>query len=200
MSGVFNAKERSLGTKGDLRTLRKEGFVPGVVYGVKKDPVLVSINAKELAAQCKSLQFFSRILTLNIGNNQETVLTKAIQNDPVTDEPIHIDFQRIDPQSKIKVFVPIHFINQDKSPGIKMGGSLNIIIHSLEVYSLPTAIPESFQIDLNGVKSGTSFYLKNLKFPDSVTPVNPERDSILGTIVSARGSKKSAEGESSEAE
>ena len=127
---ILSAKSRENNGSGPARALRREAKVPGIIYGDKKDPEMISVNFKDLAREYQTSNFFSKVFTLDIDGRKQDVIAKDIQLHPVSDAPLHVDFQRVNKHSKVNVFVPIKFINEDKSPAIKRGGALNIIIHS----------------------------------------------------------------------
>ena len=160
--------------------------MPGVIYGDEKAPVLVSVGEKELIAECYASAFLGHVIEAKIGAKLEKFLPKQIEFDPVTDRPVHIDFLRISKNSKVKVSIAIEFVNEDKSPGIKKGGIVNVVVHKLECLCSPDAIPEKLTIDLSGKDIGDGFMLDKLDLPKGVTPVNAERDAVIATIVSSR--------------
>jgi large subunit ribosomal protein L25 len=172
--------------KNEARRLRYGGFVPGVIYGDSKEPTLVAIDAKELAAECYSSAFLGHIIEATIGEVSERFLPKKVAFHPVTDLPIHVDFQRIAKDSKVKVGIAIEFSNEDKAPGIKRGGVLNVVVHRLECHCSPDAIPEKIVVDLSGTEIGDSILLQNVQLPPGVSVANAEKDSIIATLVGAR--------------
>ena len=163
--------------------LRCNGFVPGIIYGNKKDPVMISIQEKELANQCASSVFFNTVLSLNINSTVEKVLPKEVTYHPVTGKILHVDFIRVSKGTKIKAFIPVEFINEDKAPGIKKGGLINLVVHKLECFVDPVSIPEKIELDLTGKEIGENFLLDDIKLPKGVKAVNAERDAVLATIV-----------------
>lgn len=194
MASNIIVTERTSSGKKAARKLRHEGFVPGVIYGDDKAPVMVSVGEKELIAECYSLSFLGHVIEAKIGSKTEKFLPKEIEFDPVTDRPVHIDFLRVSKNSKVKVSIAIEFVNEDKSPGIKKGGIVNVVVHKLDCFCSPDAIPEKLSIDLSGKDIGDGFLLENMELPEGVSPVNPERDSVIATIV---GSNVGADDESS---
>lgn len=186
MASNLIVTERSASGKKSARKLRHEGFVPGIIYGDNKEPVMVSVGEKELVAECYSLSFLGHVIEAKIGSHTEKFLPKEIEFDPVTDRPVHIDFLRVSKNSKVKVSIAIEFVNEDKSPGIKKGGIVNIVVHKLDCFCSPDSIPEKLVIDLSGKDIGDGFLLENMKLPEGVSPVNPERDSVIATIVGSK--------------
>ncbi|MDR0630777.1 MAG: 50S ribosomal protein L25/general stress protein Ctc [Holosporales bacterium] len=188
-SGLKISKRNCSGTK-ESKKLRYDCLVPGVIYGAKKEPILVSVGEKELKSECRSNAFFNRIIEVNIGSNVEKIIPKNVDFHPVSDNPIHIDFQRISKDSKIKLLIPIEFKNEDKAPGLKKGGIINVIVYKLECHCPFDSMPEKIILDLTDKEIGDSIILSEIKLPKGVTPANPERDSIIATIVGARSAKE----------
>lgn len=186
MASNLVVSERTATGKKAIRKLRQEGFVPGVIYGANKEPVLVSVQEKELLAECYTLAFLGHIIEAKIGSKTEKFLPKEIDFDPVTDRPVHIDFLRVSKNSKVKVSIAVEFINEDKCPGIKKGGVINIVVHRLECLCSPDSIPEKIIVDLTDKDLGESFLLENLDLPNDIVPVNRERDAVIATLVESR--------------
>ncbi|MBQ9440848.1 MAG: 50S ribosomal protein L25/general stress protein Ctc [Alphaproteobacteria bacterium] len=179
----FAVKNRDKSGARNARKLRLQGFVPGIVYGDNKDPLMISISEKELTKECSTSSFFNSVLTLNIDSKVERVLPKEVTYHPVTGRVIHVDFMRVSKGSKVKIQIPVETINEDKAPGIKKGGIINLVVYKLECYVDPDNIPEKIELDLTGKEIGESFLLDKIQLPSGVKPVNPERDSVLATIV-----------------
>lgn len=202
MTSSLIISARDVSGKRAIRKLRHEGYIPGIIYGDNKEPVLVSVKEKELLAECYTLAFLGHVIEAKIGNKTEKFLPKEIEFDPVTDRPVHIDFLRVSKNSKVKISVAIEFANEDKCPGIKKGGVINIVVHRLECFCSPEAIPERLVVDLTDKDMGHSFLLKDLNLPEGVSPANPERDAVIATLVGSRISaddSESSEGTSTEA-
>lgn len=187
MSGKLNISVRIPGGKKEARRLRYEGKIPGVIYGSGM-PVSVSVDAKALEQVCYSSAFFSHVIEVKLDGKTEHILPREIDYNPVTDRPIHIDFQRISQDSKIKIHVAIEFIDEEKSPGMKKGGVLNTVVHQLECLCPASDIPEKFVLSLAGKEIGDSLLLTDIVLPTGVEPVNAERDSVIATLVSSRTS------------
>ena len=186
MASNLVVTERNASGKKVARKLRRDGYVPGVIYGDEKSPVLVSVGEKELIAECYTSAFLGHVIEAKIGAKLEKFLPKQIEFDPITDRPMHVDFLRVSKNSKVKVNIAMEFVNEEKSPGIKKGGIVNVVVHKLECLCSPDAIPEKLTIDLSGKDIGDGFMLVDLALPKGVTPVNAERDAVIATIVSAR--------------
>lgn len=181
------------------RRLRHEGFIPGVIYGSDKAPVSISISARELIRLCYSSSFFNTIFDIKIGKEDEKIIPRDIAFHPVKDTPVHVDFQRIDKNSKVKVNVPIEFINEDKSPGLKKGAVLNIVHYHLECYCSVASIPEKFVFDLTGKEIGDGLTVGDLKLSDTLKTLPSE--TVIATLVGAKtASSDDSDSEGSSAE
>jgi len=200
---VLNAEMRERAGKGAARATRRAGRVPAVIYGDKKDSVMISIDPKELTKFIKTGSFFAHLVEIKAGKDSHRVIARDIQLDPVSDRPLHIDFMRVTKGSKIAVNVPIHYLNEEASPGLKQGGVLNVVRHEVELYVSPEAIPEFIEFDLDGIEMGDSIHISAVTLPDGVKPTITDRDFTIATIA-APSSVKSAgvdeeEGEEGEA-
>ncbi|MBM3468851.1 MAG: 50S ribosomal protein L25/general stress protein Ctc [Alphaproteobacteria bacterium] len=180
---TINASPRTLAGTGGARAVRTSGMVPGIVYGNKKDPEMIALEPRSLMAECMQPGFFSKLYSLSINGAQQEVLAKHVQFHPVTDRPLHVDFMRVSKGAKVHVFVPITFINEDKAPGIKRGGVLNIIHHNLELICPAQSIPEKLVVDLTGREINQTIHLEALALPEGVIAAHPDRDNTIATIV-----------------
>jgi large subunit ribosomal protein L25 len=176
------AEARSRAGKGTARATRLKGRVPGVIYGEKQTPELISVDSRELLKELHKGSFFSRLFTIDIAGKTERVLARDVQLDPVSDRPIHVDFQRIGKDSKVRIFIPVHFLDQDQSPGIKKGGVLNIVRHEVEFFCQPDNIPEALSISLAGMEIGHSIHISAFELPGGIKPVIQDRDFTVATI------------------
>jgi large subunit ribosomal protein L25 len=158
-------------------------MVPGVVYGNNLDPQSIAVDPKVLMKELTVPGFFSRIYNIAIGGKKEQVLAKDVQLHPVTDHPLHVDFMRVHKDAKLHVYVPVAYLNEDKSPGIKRGGVLNIVHHTLELICPVQSIPDRLEIDLTDTEIGHPVHLESLKLPEGVVAAHPDRDNTLATIV-----------------
>ena len=180
----LEAVERTQAGKGPSRELRRSGLVPGIIYGEKKDPEMCSLSPKVLNLELQKPGFFSTIFHLNISGKSHPVLVKDIQFHPVSDQPLHIDFIRVGKDTRVIVGVPVRYINADKSPGIKKGGMLTVVVRNLEVNASAHNIPNEIVVDLSGFEIHDSVHVDILKFDQGVTVAHPERDYTLATISS----------------
>ena len=181
--------------KGASRALRREGRVPAVLYGGKEEPVHFSLNPLQLDRELHKTGFLSTIFEVSVNNKKEKMLPREVHFHPVTDRPLHVDFMRISKGKKITISIPVQFINEDKAPGIKQGGILNILVHNLDVIADIDHIPAAFEIDLTGAEIHHSIHLAELNLPETALPAHPERDNIIATIVPPTIAKQTEEEE-----
>src|SRR5258706_5261252 len=162
--------------KGAARAVRRGGKVPAVIYGEKQKPETIALDTNELVKIVQKGQFLSRVLDVDVEGRKSRVLPREVQVDPVKDLPVHVDFQRVGASSRIRVVVPVRFINEGLSPGLKRSGVLNIVRHQIEVTCPPDRIPDNFVVDLEGLEIGPSINISALKVPDDVkrTIITPD--------------------------
>ncbi|MBF0563563.1 MAG: 50S ribosomal protein L25/general stress protein Ctc [Alphaproteobacteria bacterium] len=182
--------------KGAARATRLKGQVPGVVYGAKLPPKLIAIDPKRLNIEVRKPGFFTRLFYLNIDGEIDRVMCRDVQRHPVTERALHVDFMRVAAGATVHVGVPLRFINELASPGLKRGGVLNIVQHEIEVMGQPEAIPVSIDIDLTGTEIGDSIHLHHLTLPPDVRSFITDRDFTVATIVAPSGLKSDDEGAS----
>ncbi len=168
--------------KGAARATRRQGLVPGVIYGNKLAPVTIALDPRVLWAEMNKPGFLTRLFDLGIEGRTERALCRDIQRHPVSDQPVHVDFLRVSAESKVHVHVPVHFSNQDKAVGIKRGGVLNVVLHEIEVIASAGAIPSEVVIDLTGLDIGASIHLSQVQLPAGVSAVSHEKDATVATI------------------
>jgi large subunit ribosomal protein L25 len=199
MSKIVNLKAtaRGQGGKGASRAVRREGRVPAVVYGDKKDPQMVSLAYNELQPHVQSGRFLSTLIDLEIEGATVRAIPRDIQFEPVRDFITHVDFLRLGKNARIAVAVPVHFKNQEASPGIKKGGVLNIVSHEIDLYCPADFIPDDIVIDLTGLEMGRSIHIGDVQLPPNVAPVSRDRDLTIATIAAPAGVQ---EGETAVAE
>ena len=178
----LEANIRDNKTKGQLNTLRNSGNVPAIIYGGKDQNQKISVSKKLLKNLIEKENFLSNILTLNIDGKQQNVLPREVKYHIISDEPTHVDFLRVLPGVKIKIEVPVNFINHEKSPGLKRGGVLNIVRRKVELKCPSEKIPESLTIDLDGVDIGESFKISSIDLDSEVTPTIQGRDFVIATL------------------
>jgi len=167
--------------KGGARGLRREGKIPAVIYGDKQDVVTIAIDGNELTRLIRSPGFFTHIFSIDVTGNKHQVLARDLQLDPVTDNPLHVDFLRFSESTRIVIEIPVSFLNEEDSPGLKRGGVLNIVRRQLELRCSPLNIPQSIEIDLTGFEIGDSIHISALNLPDGVDPIT-DRDFTVATV------------------
>jgi large subunit ribosomal protein L25 len=192
---VLSAQARDGVGKGAAREMRRQGLVPAVIYGDKQPPVTVAIPYKDAHKNIYAGGFLSRVIELDVDGTKHRVIPRAYQLDPVKDFPIHIDFLRVGANSTLTVEVPVHFINEELSPGLKRGGTLNVVRHNVEVSAPANAIPDAIVVDLTDTEIGDSLHISAVKLPKNITPVITDRDFTIATIVAPSGLKSAEAGE-----
>ena len=178
----LEANTRNTKSKGDVRSLRLAGNIPGIVYGGTEQNQKVTILKKTLKILIAKENFLSNIITLNLDGKSQNVLPKEITYNVISDEPTHIDFLRVVPGVKIRIEVPVKFINHETSPGLKRGGVLNIVRRKIELKCPSEKIPEAIIIDLEGIEIGESFKISSVKLEEGVTPTILGRDFVIATL------------------
>jgi large subunit ribosomal protein L25 len=178
----LEANIRNTKSKGDVRSLRLNGDVPGIIYGGANKNEKVSVSKKTLKYLIGKENFLSNIITLNLDGKPQNVLPREITYNVISDEPTHIDFLRVVPGVKIRIEVPVQFINHEISPGLKRGGVLNIVRRKIELRCPSEKIPESITIDLDGIEIGESFKISSIKLEEGVTPTIIGRDFVIATL------------------
>tara|TARA_A100001037_G_scaffold306072_1_gene349015 strand:- start:1201 stop:1884 length:684 start_codon:yes stop_codon:yes gene_type:complete len=179
---TFNAESRAQVGKGAARAIRRTGKVPAVIYGANKGPEPVSIDPAELRAARMQPGFFATLFDIDVAGDQQKVLCRDLQLHPVTDVPMHADFLRVTDATQINVDIPVDFTNEEESPGLKGGGVLNIVRHTVGVICRAGAIPDSFTVDLTGLDVGDSVHISEITLPDGVKPTITDRDFTIATI------------------
>ena len=178
----LEANIRKNTTKGQLNTIRKNGGVPAIIYGGKDHNQEISIEKKSLKFLIEKENFLSNIISLKIDGKTQNVLPREVKYHIISDEPTHVDFLRVLPGVKIKIEVPVNFINHEKSPGLKRGGVLNIVRRKVELKCPSEKIPSNLTIDLDGVDIGESFKISSIKLDSSVVPTIQGRDFVIATL------------------
>ena len=200
----LTAQARDRAGKGVARALRREGRVPAVVYGDKKSPDLISLSHNEVTKLWNRGTFMSSLLDLEVDGKTQRVIPRDVQLDPVKDFVTHVDFLRLGKGAKIAVEVPVNFVNDEESPGIKRGGILNVVRHEVELNCPAESIPESIEVDLTGTDIGDSIHISAITLPDGVTPAITDRDFTIATIAAPAAlvseEQEAEEGEGEEGE
>jgi len=195
---TISASQRERVGKGSARAARRAGLVPAVIYGNKKDPVGITMEAREITRIVHQPGIFGRLLEIDVAGQKSTVLTRDIQFHPVNDAIMHMDFLRVSQSATVSVAVPVEFINEDSCPGIRVGGVLNVVRYEVELNCPATAIPEKITIDLDGVKIGDSIHISAIPLPEGVTPTITDRDFTVATLASPGGGVKNEDEDETE--
>ena len=196
----LNATQRDRAGKGAARAIRREGRVPAVIYGDKKDPEIVSLDYVDVFKAVNTGTFLSTVFNINVeGSGKSRVIPRDVQFDPVKDFPMHIDFLRIDKDAKLVVEITVHFIGEEESPGMKRGGVLNIVRHEIEILSPADKIPDSIEADISEMDIGDTLHASALKLPDGVELTITDRDftvaSLAGQVAEEEEIVEEVEGE-----
>jgi large subunit ribosomal protein L25 len=196
MSEALNlpAEARERAGKGASRALRRDGRTPAVIYGGKEEPTMIHVEQKELVRQLNTGHFMNSIVILEIGGQTIRTLPKDVAFNPVTDRPIHVDFLRLTGDSMVEVLVPVVFVNEDASPGLKKGGVLNIVRHELDLMCPNAEIPDEIEIDVTGKEIGDAIHISEVTLPAGVKSVITDRDFTIATLVAPSG-LRSTEGD-----
>jgi len=185
---VLNVEVREQTGTGGARVVRRSGLVPGVLYGGDKDPVAIAMKANEFRKALYTGKLLGHLVTLKHGDESQGVIAKDIQFHPVSDQPVHFDLYRVDEHQLVKIMIPVHFKNQDLSPGMKRGAALNVARHEVEVWAPADHIPEDLVADLTGLQIGDSVRWSSLKKPDGIEPVIKGRDFVIATVAGSAAS------------
>ena len=178
----LEARSREKTSKGAVRSLRREGRVPAVIYGDKKSPLLIDVSYKDVTKLYNTGTFMSHTLDIEVDGKKEHVIPRDVQLEPVRDFILHVDFLRLGKNATITVAIPVHFTNEEASPGLKEGGVLNVVRHEVDLVCPASAIPESIEIDLTGYQMGDSIHISSVKLPAKVEPAISDRDFTIATI------------------
>ena len=192
---IIAAERRERAGKGPARAARRAGRVPGVIYGAKKDPAMVTLDPRQLDRELNTGGFMATIYDVQIEQAKERVLPRDVQFDPVTDRPIHVDFLRVSATTSVTVQVPVNFLNEEESPGLTRGGLLNVVRHEIEMSCRADAIPSGIEVDLTGLDIGDSIHISMISLPDGVTPTITDRDFTVATIAAPTVVQEAEEGE-----
>ncbi|RUM95943.1 50S ribosomal protein L25/general stress protein Ctc [Pseudaminobacter arsenicus] len=204
MSYELKAEARERVGKGSAREIRRNGKVPAVIYGDKQPPLAIVLSYKDVYYKIHGGGFMTTVATIDLDGKKIQVLPKDYQLDPVRDFPMHVDFLRVSKNTQVNVNVPVRFLNEEKSPGIKRGGVLNVVRHEVEFNCPANAIPDFIEVDLTGTDIGDSIHISAVKLPKDVKPIIADRDFTIATVAAPAGLKseestEAAEGEAEEA-
>ncbi len=208
---VFYCEVRERTGTGGAREARREGWVPGVLYGDDQEPVAIRLREREIQKAVKTGSLLSQLVKIDVSGQKElqSVIPRDVQLDPVKDFPLHVDMLRVSEKTRINVDVPVRFINEEDAVGIKKGGVLNVVRHTVEVYAPATAIPEALEFDIAKFDVGDAVHISDTDLPNGVKPVITDRDFTVATIAAPSALRSSddedeavegAEGEETAAE
>jgi large subunit ribosomal protein L25 len=179
---TITAQPRTGTGKGPARATRRSGRVPAVVYGAKKDPTLISLDPRDLMRALRAGSFLATVFDVNVEGEAERVLPRDVQFDPLSDKPMHVDFLRVSPTTTVTVNIPVAFLNEEESPGLKRGGLLNVVRHDIEAHCRADAIPHHIEVDLTGLDIGDSVHISMISLPEGMRPTITDRDFTVATI------------------
>ena len=188
----LNAEPRARAGKGATRATRRAGRVPAIVYGDKKEPVLISLEPRELGRALNRPGFFNHLVEISIDGATHRTLPREVQYHPVSDAPLHIDFMRVGAGAQVNVTVPVVFINHERSAGLRRGGILNIVRHGIEMLCSVDHIPERLVVDLDGLEIGDSIHISAVEMPADARPVIHERDFTIASIAASSAVREEA--------
>ena len=188
----IKAVARDRAGKGAARAVRRQGQVPAVIYGAGQPAQAIALDFNQTKQLIFAGHFLTTVFEIDVDGTKTRAIPRDYQLDPVRDFPIHVDFLRLAEGQKIRVEVPVHFVNQEASPGLKRGGTLNIVRHTIELLVPAEAIPESIDADLTGFNIGDSLHISAIKLPEGARPTIAERDFTVATIVAPSGLKEEA--------
>ena len=199
---ILKATKRTASSTGQNNKLRSDGFIPAILYGGKKENINISLKKLHLRDVIKTETFMSKVMDLDLDGSSEKVLPRDISYDPISDEPIHIDFMRIVKGSKLILEIPVNFINSESSPGLKKGGVINIVRRKIELKCTAENIPDEIVVDLGSTEIGTSIKISSVNLPQGVVPTITDRDFVIATVVAPtvvvepeKATEETAEGE-----
>ena len=187
ISGNIPGKERK---KGNTNPYLKDGLIPSIIYGGSADPIMVAVDRIQLKKRFEEGGFYSKIFEVDLGEKKEPVVVKSIQRHKVKNHPIHVDFQRVDDKTRIVISVPVEFVDQETSPGLKQGGVLNVVRREIELSCLANNIPEKFVISLEGKEIGDDIRLSSVTLGEGMKPTILGRDFMLATIQAPKVEKE----------
>jgi large subunit ribosomal protein L25 len=194
------AETRDRAGKGASRALRRDGRVPAVVYGDKKEPLSVHVEEKLLTKMLSTGHFMNSVIMVEVGGKPNRTLPKAVDFHPVTSRPIHVDFLRIGEHSKVNVNIPVRFDNEEDSPGLKRGGVLNVVQHEIELICDASEIPDELHVDLTGLDIGDSIHISQVTLPKGAKAAIDDRDFTVATVVAPSAMKAEEEEAAAEGE
>ena len=189
---TLSAEPRARAGKGATRATRRAGRVPGIIYGDNKEPVLISLEPRELSRALASRSFLATLVDVKVDGAVHRTLPRDVQYHPATDAPLHVDFMRVGSHARVTVTVPVVFINPEMSPGIRRGGILNIVRHGIELDCPVDAIPDQLVVELNGLEIGDSIHISRVIVPEGCRPTITERDFTIASVAASSAVREEA--------
>ncbi len=186
--------------KGATRAVRRAGRVPAVIYGDRKDPLTISLDPRDVDRELHKAGFFATLVDIEVEGSKHRVLPRDVQFDPVSDRTIHVDFLRVGRGTQVTVNVPVAFLNEEESPGLKRGGVLNVVRHEIEFLCQADTIPPQIEVDLTGMEIGDSVHISQVHVPEGATPTIADRDFTIATVAAPSAVKAEAAEEQAAAE
>ena len=183
----IKAEARSQVGKGSARAARRAGLVPAVIYGNKQSAIIINLNANEWRQLMNKPGIFSQLINIEVNNEKHFVLPRDIQQHPVSEEAEHVDFLRVTKNATVAVGITVEFLNEDKCPGLKQGGVLNIVRAQVELNCPAIAIPEKLTVDLEGLNVGHTIHISSIELPEGCTPTITDRDFTVATVAAPKG-------------
>lgn len=184
---VLSAETRESSGKGPVRALRNEGKIPAVIYGEKKEPLLIALERKNITKLYNSGRIMATLLDIEVDGKKNRVIARDVQLDPVKDTVLHADFLRLGKATKIAVEVPVQFLNEETCPGLKAGGVLNVVRYTVELLCPADSIPGFLELDLATAELGTSLHISEISLPEGTFPTITDRDFTVATIAAPAG-------------
>ena len=189
---TLNAQPRARAGKGAARAMRRAGRVPGIIYGENKEPVMISLEPRELSRVLANRGFFATLIDVKVDGTVHRTLPRDVQLHPATDAPMHVDFMRVGGHAQVTVTVPVVFVNPEMSPGIRRGGILNIVRHGIELSCPVDNIPDQLVVELNGLEIGDSIHISRVIVPEGCRPTIAERDFTIASIAASSAVREEA--------
>ena len=189
---VLSAEPRAGAGKGAARATRRSGRIPGIIYGDKKEPVLISLEPRELSRALANRGFFATLVDIKLDGTVHRTLPREVQRHPATDAPLHVDFMRVGGHTRVTVTVPVVFNNPEMSPGIRRGGILNVVRHGIELSCPVDKIPDQLVVELNGLEIGDSIHISRVIIPEDCHPTITERDFTIASIAASSAVREEA--------
>ena len=189
---TLSAEPRSRAGKGAARAVRRTGRVPGIIYGDRKEPVMISLEPRELSRALANRGFFATLVDVKVDGAVHRTLPREVQLHPATDVPLHVDFMRVGSNTRVTVTVPVVFTNPEMSPGLRRGGILNIVRHGIELSCPVEDIPDQLVVELNGLDIGDSIHISRVMIPQSCHPTITERDFTIASIAASSAVREEA--------